>query len=374
MTRTTFLLLVPSAWIACALAGGEGTNADQDPGLAATQVTAADTHAGIGRRVEGDGQLTEYVRRIFQDSKGHYWFGSNGDGIYRYDGTTLEVFSTDEGLAGAQVTGILEDRNGNIWISTDGGVSRYAPSTLLGANAFTNYTKKDGLPSDGCWSIFEARDGTIWVGTAAGLRRSRSGASSGGGLRFEPLVLTMGAVQDTVGQTYWISSIAQDRKGDMWFATRDAGILRYDGRVLQQLTTKDGLTDNEMAGMLVDSKDQLWFGSMSGGLTHYDPSTSLRTGRNTMQHFAAPDIGDNEVWTVFEDRDGDIWFSSERFGVYRYNGSSLRNYSTKQGLGVLAVQTIHQDREGRMWFGGGGGLYRLEGDSMVHVKRNGPWR
>ncbi|MBK8341701.1 MAG: hypothetical protein IPK99_17770 [Flavobacteriales bacterium] len=58
----------------------------------------------------------------------------------------------------------------------------------------------------------------------------------------------------------------------------------------------------------------------------------------------------------------------------------MRNFSTKQGLGVLAVQTIYppappaQDREGRMWFGGGGGLYRLEGDTMIQVERNGPWR
>ncbi|MBK6832035.1 MAG: hypothetical protein IPG92_15475 [Flavobacteriales bacterium] len=77
---------------------------------------------------------------------------------------------------------------------------------------------------------------------------------------------------------------------------------------------------------------------------------------------------------MYEDRQGNIWFSSEGYGVYRYDGSSLRNYSTKQGLGVLAVQTIHQDREGRMWFGGGGGLYRLEGDTMKQVERNGPWR
>ncbi len=371
MMRHTFMLLLSAALIACGPVDGQRT----DEGHA----SGATMHAAIGKRVEGDGQLTAYVRRIFQDSKGRYWFGSNGDGIYRYApgsasaAGVLEVFTMKDGLAGMQVTGILEDRAGHIWIATDGGVSRYDGS------AFTTYTTHDGLPVHGCWSIFEARDGTIWVGTAAGVCRSRSGAASAEGPFFEPFALPTGGVDGTVSRGYWISSIAQDRKGDLWFATRDTGAFRYDpsvplGGPFQWITTNDGLRDNELAGILVDGKDNVWFGSMAGGLARYDPTATRRTGGRAMQHFAVPDIGDNEVWTVFEDRDGDIWFSSERFGVYRYDGNALRNYSTEQGLGVLAVQTIHQDREGRMWFGGGGGLYRLEGDSMVHVQRNGPWQ
>ncbi|MBK6832036.1 MAG: hypothetical protein IPG92_15480 [Flavobacteriales bacterium] len=111
---------VPGPLMACGVAGGQQTHIDQELALVA--------QGAIGKKVTGDGQLTEYVRRIFQDSQGRYWFGSNGDGIHRYDPGSgaglLEVFITDDGLAGSQVTGILEDRNGHIWISTDGGVSR----------------------------------------------------------------------------------------------------------------------------------------------------------------------------------------------------------------------------------------------------------
>jgi len=347
LRRTSLLFLVPL--MACGVAGGQQTHVHQEPARVA--------HRAIGKKVVGDGQLTGYVRRIFQDSQGRYWFGSNGDGIYRYDPGSgaglLEVFTTDDGLAGVQVTGILEDRNGHIWISTDGGVSRYDGRT------FATYTTKDGLPSNGCWSIFGARDGTIWVGTAAGPCRFDGHA-------FTPFALPMGeaAVPDVPER--WVFCMTQDRKGDLWFGT-DTGAFRYDGRSFQWLTKKDGLGDNYVPCILVDRKDQVWFSSMTGGLSRWD-GTSFK-------HFTAPDdIGDNAVWNVYEDRQGNIWFSSEGYGVYRYDGSSLRNYSTKQGLGVLAVQTIHQDREGRMWFGGGGGLYRLEGDTMIQVERNGPWQ
>ena len=346
MMRTSLLFLVPL--MACGVAGGQQTHVDQEPALVA--------QGAIGKKVDGDGQLTEYVRRIFQDSQGRYWFGSNGDGIYRYDPGSgaglLEVFNTDDGLAGSQVTGILEDRNGHIWISTDGGVSRYDGQT------FATYTTKDGLPSNGCWSIFGARDGTIWVGTAAGPCRFD-------GRAFIPLVLLANNEQDAQG--YWVSCITQDRTGDLLFAARGAGAFRYDGRSFPRPITTKGLDDDELACILLDSKDGMWISSMNAGLVRLDSSSVMR--------FSAPnDIGNNEVWTLFEDREGNIWFSSEGYGVYRYDGSSLRNYSTKQGLGVLAVQSIYQDKEGRMWFGGGGGLYRLEGDTMIQVERNGPWR
>lgn len=357
MIRRSLLFLIPL--MACNMAGGQ----QADTGTTAPTVKATTR----GKVVTGDGQLTEYVRRIFQDSKGNYWFGSNGDGIYHYvpETGTLELFNTDEGLAGYQVTGILEDRKGHIWISTNAGVSRFDPSAPLGTNAFTNYTAKDGLPNDRCWSIYEARDGRIWVGTATGVCRSRAEAMAGDGPFFEPLSLP--GVGSEEPAAYWIACITQDSAGDLWFATREVGALRYDGRAVRWFDVKDGLGDHELACIREASTGGLWITSMNNGIAHFDGAA--------VKHFAAPhDIGNNEVWTVFEDRDGDIWFSSEGFGVYRFNGNTLRNYSTEQGLGVIAVQTIHQDRAGRMWFGGGGGLYRLEGDTMVHVKRNGPWK
>lgn len=350
--RASLLLLIPL--MACGAADGQNTRTEEQAAPAA--------HTAIGKKVVGDGQLTEYVRRIFQDSKGHYWFGSNGDGIYRYAGTRLEVFSTEEGLAGDQVTGILEDRTGAIWIGTDGGVSRFD------GNVFTNYTMKDGLPSNGCWSIFEARDGTIWVGTAEGPCRYEAATTAPHARgRFIAMAMPSTDPQNADGAGYWISCIAQDRAGDLWFATREAGAFRFDGRSFPRPIATKGLNDNELACILFDSKGGMWVSSMNAGLARFEG--------DAVQHFAAPDvIGSNEVWTMYEDREGNIWFDSEGYGVYRYDGNSLRNYAAKEGLGVLAVQTIYQDRDGTIWCGGGGGLYRLDGDTMVHVKRNGPWR
>ncbi|MBQ0786798.1 MAG: hypothetical protein KBT69_04815, partial [Oceanihabitans sp.] len=62
-----------------------------------------------------DDQISPFVRRIFQDKKDHFWFGTNGDGVARYNGHTLEYFSINNGLGGSAVRGIVEDNTGNIW-------------------------------------------------------------------------------------------------------------------------------------------------------------------------------------------------------------------------------------------------------------------
>jgi ligand-binding sensor domain-containing protein len=78
------------------------------------------------------------------------------------------------------------------------------------------------------------------------------------------------------------------------------------------------------------------------------------------------------VWNIYEDKKGDIWFSSEGFGVYRFDGKTFTNFGEKEGLGIKAVQTIYEDSKGRLWIGGGGGLYRFDGrNGFMNVTRGG---
>ncbi len=67
------------------------------------------------------------------------WFGTNGDGVCRYDGMSLTYLSVEEGFGGRAVRGILQDEGGAIWFATNGGVSRYE------SGLFTKYTVAIGL-------------------------------------------------------------------------------------------------------------------------------------------------------------------------------------------------------------------------------------
>ncbi|MGB5369750.1 MAG: two-component regulator propeller domain-containing protein, partial [Flavobacteriaceae bacterium] len=79
-------------------------------------------------------RLSDFVRRIFQDKQGNLWFGTNGDGVIRFDGSKLEYFAIDEGFGGIAVRGIVEDKHGNIWFGTEQGLTKFD------GRSFTNFT------------------------------------------------------------------------------------------------------------------------------------------------------------------------------------------------------------------------------------------
>lgn len=303
-----------------------------------------------------DNVISKYVRRIFRDSRGFLWLGTNSDGLALFDGNKLSYLNTREGLSGSQVTGIIEDKEGNVWFSTDNGVSRYDLSAKPGEN-FQNFGEKEGLCDKSTWTIFQDSKGTIWVGTLNGLCRFN-------GTEFA-------AVPIPGAEKSWIRSINEDKEGNLWLATANKGAFKFDEENFRQLSVKDGLCSNDLTCVIQDKKGNMWFGSMDGGISKYDPSGK---SKKVFTNFNSGNgIGGNEVWTIYEDQKGTIWFSCEGFGVYIYQDQKIFNFGEKQGLHMGAVQAFYQDRSGLFWIGGGGGLVLFTGDSFKSVTKNGPW-
>ena len=98
-------------------------------------------------------QIDAYVVAAFEDSKGQLWFGTNGQGVARYDGTALRYFSIAEGLIDNVVTGIAEDVAGNLWFGTQAGASRFD------GKAFTGFGPAEGLPGTGCKMLVDRTGG-----------------------------------------------------------------------------------------------------------------------------------------------------------------------------------------------------------------------
>ncbi len=112
----------------------------------------------------------------------------------------------------------------------------------------------------------------------------------------------------------------QDRAGDIWLATRDNGVYRYDGRTFTNFNEKDGLLDNASC-LLEDKGGNIWIGSLgkmtdNGGLvTRYDGKSLIP--------FPTRELKNNRLWTMIEDDAGNIWFGTKDMGLYRYNRKTL---------------------------------------------------
>ena len=110
----------------------------------------------------------------------------------------------------------------------------------------------------------------------------------------------------------------------------------------------------------------MWFATHHNGVCSFDGETFTRITE-------ADGVRGTEVWSLYEDRAGNIWFPVENAGVYRYDGRSFTNFVEAQGLHSTAIQATYEDREGRLWLGGWKGLFRYDAGSFVAVGERGPW-
>src|SRR4051812_21995510 len=67
-------------------------------------------------------ELDKAILYIFQAKDNTYWFGSDGQGVYRYNGGTITHFTTKDGLVSGRIRGIQEDKAGNIYFTTYEGI------------------------------------------------------------------------------------------------------------------------------------------------------------------------------------------------------------------------------------------------------------
>lgn len=300
-------------------------------------------------------RISDYIRRIFQDKNGHLWFGTNGDGVCRYDGKTLEYFSIQQGFGGFAVRAIVEHKNGDLFFGTERGLTKYD------GKSFTNYTEKDGLVGSNVWSVAIDDKGIVWIGTLDGVSRFD-------GTSFTPFELPASEPDPSRGVTSAkiVHAILQDSHGKMWFAT-NGGAYIYDGKSLSNLSEKEGLCHNSLNDIMEDKSGNFWFATHHNGVCRWDGKT--------FTHFTeANGVVGTEAWKLHLDRSGNVWFPIEHSGIYRYDGKTFTNFNRKDGLNSGAIQCFLEDRQGRYWIGGVFGLFRYDKNSIFPVTKNGPWK
>jgi ligand-binding sensor domain-containing protein/signal transduction histidine kinase len=116
-----------------------------------------------------NGISNNVINSVFQDEAHNFWVATGGGGLDKYDPVTdtFERYLIKNGLPSDVVYGMLEDTKGDIWLSTNYGISKFNPRT----ERFLNYTVSDGLQSN----EFNARayamspDGLMYFGGVNGL-------------------------------------------------------------------------------------------------------------------------------------------------------------------------------------------------------------
>ena len=121
-----------------------------------------DQHWTVGKELPGSRIQTAYA-----DREGGLWIGTNG-GLVRWTDGKLDRFPVTDPLASASILAFMEDREGNLWVGTETG----GLHILRDERFRTLRHQRDGLSSDATTTVVEDNAGTLWVGTSGnGLER-----------------------------------------------------------------------------------------------------------------------------------------------------------------------------------------------------------
>ncbi|MCP4694204.1 MAG: response regulator [Desulfobacterales bacterium] len=310
---------------------------------------------------------------MHEDRAGVLWIGTDGGGLDRVDwknasGADAGRFThyrrdpdDPDSLSNDSVYSIYEDRNGTLWVGTDGGgLNRFVPGESGGAagrGRFIHYRHDPDDPRslghDKVKTIYEDRAGTLWLGTEGGLNRFNREEKTFTSYRHDPddpLSLSNNRI--------W--TIHEDRAGAFWIGTDGGGLDRFDretGRFHHYRHDPENprsLSNNLVISLHEDRAGALWVGTGGGGLNKFDRENG------TFTHYREKDGLPNDViFGILEDKQGFLWFSTVA-GATRFDPrtGACRNYDVSDGLQDNEFNTgaYHQSRSGEMFFGGGNGF------------------
>lgn len=156
-----------------------------------------------------------------------------------------------------------------------------------------------------------------------------------------------------------------DKNGNLWFGTTCQGVYRYDGKEFTNFTTSDGLSNNEVWSMMEDRSGNIWIGT-SNGVNRYDGSS--------FTNFAGESgMSNGHVSALYEDEAGQLWIGTDENGMYVYDGKTFSNFSSRFDLAgngkfrLNASQAIAQDTSGNIWFASWmcEGISRYDGTTLT---------
>jgi ligand-binding sensor domain-containing protein len=272
--------------------------------------------------------------------------------------------------AGDVVTNAFLDKKGNIWLTTTKeGIYKYNGKT------FTNITEEDGLCSNQVWSVIEGKKGLLWFATAKGLCSYDGNSFVNVPLPQEDSPNVSPETGFPSKKTEVILSLIKDKKGDFWIGTNASGAYHYDGKTFTPFLKFKGrvhpdhqVYNNCITSITEDQKGNIWFTSIThGGISRYDGKS--------MTNFTTEDglLGDMAN-SSFEDKAGNIWFGSIQNlngGLVRFDGNTFKSYTKDDGLCDSNVASFYEDELGRIWIGTGNGVCYYDGKTFTPFDNNG---
>lgn len=280
------------------------------------------------------------IRGLATGADGKIYVGTENVGLQLFDPPSGKMSRVAGAPATAAISLVMRSFGDNIyWGVSRGGLN------VIQTGGHSGHTIASDLLGDNTTSTYAVlldKDGSLWVGADWGLFRRREGMAD-----FERV--------EGLGDA-WVFDLLQDRKGKIWIASMGDGVwtISPDGTSLRHYpydeAHSNGLRSNSVSAIKEDSKGNIWISTDRGGLSRYNPKTDDFTTYGIENGFP-----DNVVYDVLEDARGFLWFGTNK-GLVKFNPTTgyVKTFTTTDGLSGNQFN-YHAATEGndRMFYFGG---------------------
>lgn len=252
----------------------------------------------------------------------------------------FDQLTVEDGLSQSEVTCLLKDRQGFVWIGTKSGLNRYD------GHGFKHYLHNPfdstTISSDQIFSLHEDSRGRLWVGTARGLSRLDPTNN-----RF------ISQVRPEKGKNLLITALTEDYQQTLWVATHQGLThLSLEGKILE----KPFLANQLIRCVFQDKKKEIWIGTNHGlqrivqqkTVKPQLVSTDYQNNRllSVFSHIQAP------VQAITEDSAGNLWIATHN-GLYRIDPSrqTVKLFERSVGLTDHVITCLMIDHQQVLWVG-----------------------
>lgn len=299
------------------------------------------------------------IGNSIEDTDGNLWFGSYGDGIYKYDGKLFVHFGMEQGLNSNTIYSILQDNTGNVWVGTNKGLNRFEGGKFVSipmvlsnnTSPYLSNSNNNITPTENAvWSMMQDRNGTIWFGTDEAVYCYD-------GKAFSHFLDNQTVINKDSLNLKGIFSILESKNGNIWFAEcAGEGVSSFDGKTLSTIIPYKEIRRTDR--IIEDKQNNLWFATAFKGIGKYDGKTY------TQNIFKTPDLDGS--YNILEDTNENIWFDTQD-GLGFYDGEKLNILTEKEGTVVKDFIPILLDKAGNLWFSSKGmKLFKYDGKTFTN--------
>ena len=289
------------------------------------------------------------IHGIYEDDDKTLWIGTNESGVNIINGESIKHLNKENSNL---VSDLIEDITGfknYIFIGTNEGLSVLVKNDKTVKNyTITNYTTKDGLPSNKIRSLFIDSKGYLWIGTNKGLAILDTNNNK---------IIDITYILDEMGVSdKFIRAVYEDSKGNYYIGCfLEGGLIKINPNTKEYKIYKNiENDDSSISNNSIRYINEDLYGNILVGTSHGINILNLSTDK--FNHYTEKDgLINNTIYGILVDKNNGIWMSTNA-GISKLSteDATFKNFTITDGLqsNEFNGRSCFKSKDGNMYFGG----------------------